>query len=640
MTQASQEGGTLAARILSRLKPEAMVTRIEYEGPRIAIYTDNPKYFVDNGGVVGQLVTELRKRVIVKSSESVRKPAEEVRSYITSVAPREAGINRIFFDAALGEVLIEAANSKLLQQVPELSEQELFVRTGWRPRIRQSSPISSPAMEQVYYALSDADERMSFLRRAGERIFRDRIYPRSEVVLTVLGAAREVGRSCMLLSTPESRILLDCGVHPGAKGPLNAYPRLDWLDMTLDDLDAVVISHAHLDHVGFVPVLFKHGYRGPVYMTEPTLALSTLLLMDAIRVAQSEGAVPPYNMEDLRTMISHTITLPYNSVTDITPDVKLTLYNAGHILGSAVIHLHIGDGAHNVVYTGDFKFDNTRLFQAAFFNFPRAETLVMESTYGSRSDVMPTRMETEQAFAASLRQTLEGGGKVLIPVPAVGRAQEIMLVINELVRTRAVPEVPVYLEGMLKEATGIHILYSDYLSPTVKSEIRETGANPFLAEWYTVVDSPKRRSEIVSEGGPSVILATSGMLEGGPSVYYFSELAEDPRNKILFVSYQVPGTTGRRLLDSATREISLFDPSSGRMRVLRVNAAVERIEGFSGHSDFNQLTRYVSRLQRKVRRVLVVHGERKKSEEFAYHLQQHLKVNAYAPQLLDSVRLY
>jgi len=305
-----------------------------------------------------------------------------------------------------------------------------------------------------------------------------------------------------------------------------------------------------------------------------------------------------------------------------------------------VIHLHIGDGAHNVVYTGDFKFDNTRLFQAAFFNFPRAETLVMESTYGSRSDVMPTRMETEQAFAASLRQTLEGGGKVLIPVPAVGRAQEIMLVINELVRTRAVPEVPVYLEGMLREATGIHILYSDYLSPTVKSEIRETGANPFLAEWYTVVDSPKRRSEIVSEGGPSVILATSGMLEGGPSVYYFSELAEDPRNKILFVSYQVPGTTGRRLLDSATREISLFDPSSGRMRVLRVNAAVERIEGFSGHSDFNQLTRYVSRLQRKVRRVLVVHGERKKSEEFAYHLQQHLKVNAYAPQLLDSVRLY
>lgn len=639
MSQALKENQTLVAKILSKLTPEAKVSRIEYEGPRIAIYTDNPSYFVNNSGLIGQLVVELKKRIIVKASESVRKPPEEVREYVMSVAPRGAGINRIFFDAALGEVLIEATNAKLLQ-IPELSEQEFFAKTGWRPRIRQSSPIPSQAVEQMYYALTDADERMSFLRSVGERIFRGRVYPRSEVVLMVLGAAREVGRSCFLLSTPESRILLDCGIHPGARGPLNSYPRLDWLDLSLDDIDAVVISHAHLDHVGFLPVLFKHGYKGPVYMTEPTLALSTLLLMDALKVSQSEGRSAPYSGDDVRTMIAHTVTLPYNLVTDITPDVKLTFYNAGHILGSALIHLHVGEGAHNVVYTGDFKFDNTRLFQAAFFNFVRAETLVIESTYGSRSDVMPSRAETEQMFASSLRQTLESGGKVLIPVPAVGRAQEIMLVINDLIRSKAIPEVPVYLEGMLKEATGIHLLYQEYLSPSLRSELRDAGFDPFLADWYTVVDSPRRRSEIVQEKGPSVILATSGMLEGGPSIYYFSELAEDPANKILFVSYQVPGTTGRRVLDSPSREISLFDPGTGRVRVIRVNAAVERIEGFSGHSDFNQLTRYVSRLQRKVRRVLVVHGERKKAEEFALHLQQHLKLNAYAPQLLESIRLY
>ncbi|MGC9116064.1 MAG: MBL fold metallo-hydrolase RNA specificity domain-containing protein, partial [Conexivisphaera sp.] len=192
----------------------------------------------------------------------------------------------------------------------------------------------------------------------------------------------------------------------------------------------------------------------------------------------------------------------------------------------------------------------------------------------------------------------------------------------------------------LKEATGIHLLYPDYMSPSLRSEIKENGANPFLEEWYTIVDSPKRRSEIVQERSPSIILATSGMLEGGPSVYYFSELAENPANKILFVSYQVSGTTGRRVLDSPSREVSLFDPSSGRMRIIHVNAAVDRIEGFSGHSDFNQLTRYVSRLQRKVRRIVVVHGEHRKSEELAHHLQQQMKVNAYAPQLLDSLRLY
>ncbi|MFP3283135.1 MAG: beta-CASP ribonuclease aCPSF1 [Nitrososphaeria archaeon] len=639
MNQVYRGNQMLVARILGELKPEAKVSRIEYEGPRIAIYTDNPRYFVDNGNVIGQLVVELRKRIIVKASESARKPPEEVRDYIMSIAPREAGINRIFFDSVLGEVLVEAADAKLLQ-IPELSEQEFFARTGWRPRIRQSSPIQSPAVEQMYYALADAEERMSFLRRTGERIFRDHVYPRSEVVLTVLGAAREVGRSCLLAATPESRVLMDCGVHPGARGPLNSYPRLDWLDMSLDDVDAVVISHAHLDHVGFLPVLFKHGYRGPVYMTEPTLALSTLLLTDALKVAQAEGRPAPYSGDDVRAMIAHTITLPYGLVTDITPDVKLTLYNAGHILGSAIVHLHVGDGAHNIVYTGDFKFDNTRLFQAAYFNFVRAETLIMESTYGSRADVMPARVETERVFAESLKRTLEGGGKVLIPVPAVGRAQEIMLVINELIKSNAIPEVPVYLEGMLKEATGIHLLYSDYLSPFLRSEIKESGANPFLEDWYTIVDSSRRRAEIVQERGPSIIMATSGMLEGGPSIYYFSELAEDPANKMLFVSYQVPGTTGRHVLDSPSREVNLFDSGTGRMRVIRVNAAVERVEGFSGHSDFNQLTRYVSRLQRKVRKVLVIHGEHRKAEEFALNVQQHLKVNAYAPQLLDSIRLY
>ncbi len=639
MNQAASGNQRIIARILEELGPDARVTRIEYEGPRIAIYTDNPAYFAGNPGLIGKLVVELRKRIIVKASESARKPPEEVRDYIMSLVPREAGISRVFFDEVLGEVLVEAANVGPLQ-IPQLSEQEFFARTGWKIRVRQASPIPSPSVDQMYYALADFEERTAFLRSAGERIFRERVYPRSEVVLTVLGAAREVGRSCLLVSTPESRIILDCGIHPGARGPLNSYPRLDWLDSSLDDIDAVVISHAHLDHVGFLPVLFKHGYRGPVYMTEPTLALSTLLLMDALKVSQSEGRQAPYSGEDVRTMIAHTVTLPYNVVTDITPDVKLTLYNAGHILGSAIVHLHVGEGAHNVIYTGDFKFDNTRLFQAAYSNFVRAETLVMESTYGSRSDVMPSRPETEQAFAASIKRTLEGGGKVLIPVPAVGRAQEIMLVLNDLMRSRSIPEVPIYLEGMLKEATGIHLLYSDYLSPLLRSEVRDGGSNPFLADWYTVVDSPKRRAEIVQERGPSIILATSGMLEGGPSVYYFAELAENPSNKVLFVSYQVPGTTGRRVLDSPTREVSLLDPGTGRIRIVKVNAEVERIEGFSGHSDFNQLTRYVARLQRKVRRVIVVHGERGKAEEFALHVQQRLKVNAYAPQLLESIRLY
>ncbi len=632
-------GWSIAAKILESLQPEASVSRIEYEGPRIAIYTTNPRYFVDNSNVIGELVVTLRKRIIVKAAESIRKSPEDVRGYILDSAPKEAGITRLFFDEVLGEVIMEATKPKLLH-IPELTEQEFFIRTGWRLKMRHSPPLSSSAIEQVYYALRSKNERIEFLRASGERIFRERLYPRSEVTFTVLGAAKEVGRSCFLVSTPESRMLLDCGIHPGAKDPVDAYPRLDWLDTLVEGIDAVVISHAHLDHVGFLPVLFKYGYGGPVYMTEPTLALSVLLLTDAIKVAQAEGRTLLYDNNDIRRMIMHSITLPYNMVTDITPDTKLTLYNAGHILGSAVVHLHVGEGAHNVIYTGDFKFDNTLLLRAAHYNFIRAETLVMESTYGSHSDVMPPRNETEEMFVSSLRDTIEEGGKTLIPVPAVGRAQEIMLVINKYMRSGELPEVPVYVEGMLKEATAIHLAYPEFLSIQLKRQIMESGDNPFMAEWYTIVDHPGRRAEIVDEPGPSIIIATSGMLEGGPSVQYFVELAEEPKNKILFVSYQVSGTTGRRILDSQTREVSILDPGTGKMRVIKINAKTERIEGFSGHSDFNQLGRYIARLRQKLHRVLIVHGERRKTEEFSKYVQQRFRVPAYAPSLLEAIRLY
>lgn len=628
----------IIAHILQSLHPDAGVARIEYEGPRIAIYTNNPQYFVDNSSIIGELVVELKKRIIVKTTESRRKTPEEVREYIVSIAPKEAGVRRIFFDEVLNEVIIEAERRKMLR-VKELDEQEFFVRTGWRLKLRHASPIKSSSLEQVYYALKDTNGRMEFLRESGERIFRERLLSKTEITLTVLGAAREVGRSCILVTTPESRILMDCGIHPGARNPPDSYPRLDWVDMLIDDIDAVIISHAHLDHVGFLPVLFKHGYRGPVYMTEPTLALSVLLLTDVIKIMQAEGRTPIYDMNDVRKMITHTVTLPYNMVTDITPDSKLAFYNAGHILGSAIIHLHVGEGAHNIVYTGDFKYENTLLLHAAYYNFIRAETLIIESTYGSRSDVMQPRRETEAEFVRELNETIRGGGKVLIPVPAVGRAQEIMLVINKYMESGDLEEVPVYIEGMLKEATAIHLSYPDYLSSQLR-EIINNEANPFLAAWYTIVDNANKRIEIIEEPGPSIIIATSGMLEGGPSVQYFMELAPNPKNKILFVSYQVPGTTGRRVLVDKAKQISLLDTSTGKMRVVEVNSKVKRIEGFSGHSDFNQINRYVSRLKPKLHRVLVVHGERRKTEELSKHIQHHHRIPATAPQLLESIRLY
>jgi hypothetical protein len=441
----------------------------------------------------------------------------------------------------------------------------------------------------------------------------------------------------MLIETSESKVLLDGGIHPGVRNPPDCFPRLDWLTIGLEDIDAVVLSHSHLDHVGFLPLLYKYGYKGPLYCTEPSLYMVSLLLTDALKVSTMEGQAHMWDLKDLRTMISHIIPLPYGLVTDISPDVKLVLYNAGHILGSAAVHLHVGEGAHNIVYTGDFKFAKSLLLEAASFNFPRVETLIIESTYGSKVDIMPPREEVEMAFVNSINSALREGGKVLIPVPAVGRAQEIMLVLDFYMRNKVLAEAPIFIEGMIREATAIHMYYPEYLSRELREKIIDHDENPFITEYFTVIDHPSKREEALASG-PAVILATSGMLEGGPSVQYFQELAGDPRNKILFVSYQVQGTLGRRILDNS-KQVTLLE-DGGRMRIIDINCKVEKVEGFSGHSDYNQIIRYVSKLRPRLQRVIVGHGERKKVESLAESIERIFRLPTYQPNVLDSLKLY
>ncbi len=227
----------------------------------------------------------------------------------------------------------------------------------------------------------------------------------------------EVGRSAILVRTKESSILLDCGVKPSSSG--DEAPLLD--EINLDTLDAVVITHAHMDHIGYVPYLFKYGYKGPVYMTEPTKYLMEVLLTDYIEQAESEGRVPPYSRQDLAQALYHTITLNYaDHPTDISPDTKLMLFDAGHEVGSAVVHLHIGNGLYNIIYTGDMKYGPTRLLNPAHNKFKRAELLIMESTYGGKEDVQPPRQESEQRLIDLVKHTVEHEGKVLIP-PCLAR---------------------------------------------------------------------------------------------------------------------------------------------------------------------------------------------------------------------------
>ncbi len=624
--------------ILEHMPKEAEVTRIEFEGPRLAIYVKNVTLLIEQSYIVTDIVNLLHKRIVIRSDPSIRVPEAGAEKLIRNLVPAEADISNITFDPSLGEVVIEAKKPGLAIGKDGLTLQEIIKATAWRPRVLRGPLMASKIITSSRHILhAESEERSRILRDVGERIFRPTITRTSTVRMTPLGGFHEVGRSSVLIETDESMVLLDCGVNPGPQNPVQIFPRFDINQFALDRLDAVVISHAHMDHCGMAPFLYKYGYDGPVYCSEPTASLMTLLQLDYLDVATREGTYPPYDQKDVKELVMHTIPLKYGVVTDVAPDMKLTLHNAGHILGSSIIHLHIGEGLHNVVYSGDFKFGRTMLLESASSVYPRVETLIIESTYGGPEDFMPEREGVEERLTSIVNETTERGGKILIPLPAVGRAQEIMLVLDRYMKNKWMKELPVYIEGMISEATAIHTAYPEYLARDIRDQILHQDINPFQSDYFTVVNHPSEREEIVA-GGPCVILATSGMLEGGPAIDYFKRLSSDEKNTLIFVSYQVEGTLGNRV-KNGIKELSLLG-SNGKIEAVRMNAQVEFVEGFSGHSDRNQILSFVQRMSPRPSRVIVGHGERKKCDNIAYNLGRMLKTRASAPDILETLRLH
>jgi len=623
--------------ILDHVPKEAEVTRVEYEGPMLAIYAKKPEILVEQSSLIADIVSVIRKRIVVRSDPSVRLPEKEAEKIAREIIPAEAEVTEINFDPSLGEIIIEAKKPGMVIGKNGAILQEIIKRTKWRPQVLRSPPLRSKIIAHMrHYLHAQSKERERILRTFGERIFRPKVFEVGDVRITPLGGVQEVGRSAFLVQTRESSILLDCGINPGSSKPFEAFPRLDHPAFEIDSLDAVVVSHAHLDHCGLVPFLFKYGYDGPVYCSAPTSSLMTLLQLDYLDVASKQGIIPPYDQKDVRECVLHTIPLRYGVVTDIAPDVRLTLHNAGHILGSSIVHLHIGEGLHNIVYTGDYKYARTMLLEPATSEFPRVETVITESTYGGPDDVMPSRAEAEERLTRIVNETLERRGKVLIPVPAVGRAQEIMLILDGYMKRGLMKEAPVFIEGMISEATAIHTAYPEYLGREVRNSILHEGVNPFESEYFTVVDHPSKRQEII-EGEPCIIMATSGMLEGGPVIEYFKGLAEDERNVIVFVSYQIEGTLGRRV-QKGINEVAMMD-SEGKMSIVKVKMRVESIEGFSGHSDRRQIINYITQLKPRPERVIMCHGERAKIASISSFIQKRCGIQTLAPSVMETIRL-
>jgi hypothetical protein len=617
-------------------KLPGLVHEANFEGANIVLYTRDEKFFQDGESKIKEIVNEIKKRIELRADTKILESEESTQKRIKEIIPEDANVTNILFDTHRSIVVIEAKRPGLVIGKGGQILSEIKKDTKWTPQVQRSPAIQSKITEnirEVLYAYSSY--RRKFLNDIGKKIYEEWNPEKSQgwVRLTYLGSAREVGRSCMLLQTPKSKILLDCGINVAAHGS-ERFPYFDIPEFDIQTIDAIILSHAHLDHCGLIPYLYKMGFRGPIYMTPPTRDITALTNLDFIGIAYKKAAQPLFSSTDIKEMVKHSITLNYNEVTDITPDIRITFYNAGHTLGSAMTHINIGNGSHNLLYSADTKYGKSRLLDAAATHFPRLETLMIESTYGGKNMILPPRAEAEDNLINCIKRAIERGGKVLIPEFGLGRSQETMLILEDAISSGKLQKIPIYIDGMIWDINAIHTAYPDFLSGNVRSRVFQD-ENPFMSDIFSRIGSSEERKNVI-EGGPCIVLATSGMLVGGASVEYLRNFASNPKNALTFVCYQGAGSLGRQIQEGLKEYTEFVD---GKEEVVKVNLEVNTIDGFSGHSGRNQLSAFVANLNPKPKRILINHGEASKALDLASHLYKQQKVETQAPRNLETLRL-
>ncbi len=424
-----------------------------------------------------------------------------------------------------------------------------------------------------------------------------------------LGAAGTVTGSMHLVTSRERRVLLDTGLFQGLK----ELRQRNWATRVTEPrrLDAVVLSHAHLDHTGYLPLLVRTGFRGPVYCTPATAALTRILLLDAAKLQEEEAeranrhhyskhqpALPLYTVEDaeaaLRLLQHRRFGKPFAPV----PGMTVRYTRAGHILGAASIELVLdGKRARTLVFSGDIgRGEQPILHQPD--PPPSADVLLLESTYGDREH--PSGADEE--LARVVREAALRGGALLVPAFAVGRTQELIWRLRDLVQRKLIPELPVYVDSPM--AISVTEMYSEHTAEHDEDmeELVRLGRDPL--QWRRVTYTPtKQESQALNNvNGPVIIISASGMATGGRILHHFSLRLTDPRTTVLLVGFQAPGTRGRLLKDGA-RTLHIFG------REVSVQAKVESIDALSAHADRSELLEWVAGMRSPPRKVYLVHGE-------------------------------
>lgn len=460
--------------------------------------------------------------------------------------------------------------------------------------------------------------------------------------LTFHGAVRTVTGSQHLLEVNGHKILMDCGLYQGSRR--ETYARNLNLPYPAHEIDCLILSHAHIDHCGNIPNLVKSGFRGHIICTYATRDLAAVMLRDSAKIQAYDIEylnkkrarqnlpllAPIYDMADAVESLKLFVGIGYERPFPVLPGVQLTFYDAGHILGSAIVALDIEDQEtkqdKRLVFSGDLGRPDRPILRDPTF-LREADILLVESTYGNR--LHEAQEDASQKLEKIINETSQRGGKVIVPAFAVGRTQELVYRLHQLVEKRDIsPHLPVFVDSpMAIDATGIYRLHPEAYDDEVSEFLLEEGhKDPFGFEMIRYTRSTNESKELNFLHRPAVIISASGMAEAGRILHHLKNNIEDPRNTILIVGWQAPHTLGRRIVEKQA-EVMIFGEE------YRLKAQVSTINGFSAHADRNELLAWTGHFQKRPSHTFIVHGEEEASLALADALQQQGFTNVTVPEL-------
>jgi metallo-beta-lactamase family protein len=439
------------------------------------------------------------------------------------------------------------------------------------------------------------------------------------------GAAREVTGSCHILRVNGKTVLLDCGLYQGHR--TESREKNLRLPCPPEEIDAVVLSHAHIDHAGRLPVLTRAGYRGTIYCTPATRDLSAIMLADSAYIQEKdaeflarrhkEHVEPLYNLADATAAVEQMVSIPYHHPFDVVPGVRATYVDAGHILGSTSVVLECTDGkaTKRLVFSADVGRRGLPIIRDPEPPVGGADAVIMESTYGDRDH--PPVEDMRDRLAAVVRETAAKGGRVLIPAFAVGRTQEIVYDLHVLARAKKIPSIPIYIDSPLAiDATSVFAMHPDEFDRG--EDLVRTVRELFQFDLVHYTRDVAESKALNGVSTPMVIIAASGMAESGRIVHHLAHGAPDPRNTILVVGFMAEHTLGRRIVERRPT-LKIFGEE------VPLRARVEILNGYSAHADRTELATWLSAVRRgspRAPRVWLVHGEPPAQEALAGRLRE------------------